>query len=178
MPIRIFVDGERPSASDFNRYFMQQQYVMKLSNLARASTTTLTADPNLSMAVVAGTDYWVTAYLFYNGPTQATATGNIKLNFDAPAGSTFDWVSDGLGGATVDANAGIDIVSRTLQSLGSTPAPGTIGTSTPLTVLVKGLLRVGPTSGNFFLQWAQEISSATAVTLFHSSMVVARRLTA
>lgn len=156
---------------------MQQQYVMKLSNLARASTTTLLADPDLSMAVDAGTDYWVTGYLFYNGASQASGAGDLKINFNAPLGATFDWISDALGSASLDANLGVDVVSRTAQDLGSTPAPGTIGSGIPLVALIKGILRVGGTSGNLTLLWAQLLSSSTATTIFHSSMLVARRLT-
>lgn len=172
MPIRDFIPGERPSAADFDRYFMQQIHVVKPSDESRNTTTTLTADTHLFVPVLANTDYWVWCLIFYTGPS---TNGDLKIKFTGPSGVSFDWISDAIGSA---ATSTISTVSRNAQSIaaGGTPSAGTI-TGSNGTCLVKGLLRVGSTAGNLTLTWAQLASSATDVTVFANSILIARRLT-
>jgi hypothetical protein len=177
VPIRLFNDMERPSAADLNRYPMQQEFKRKTSTDSVASSTVLTNDAHLFFTTVINTDYFVTAHIYYDGATQASAAGDLKMGWTAPAGATFDWVSDSLGSGTLDASAGIDTVSRTHQTLAGNPSPGTNGTGNNHVALVKGILRIGGTSGTFQFQWAQLTATATATRVFVNSSLIARRLT-
>lgn len=170
MPIRIFAPGERPSAADLNRYFLQQHAAIKSANESVTSSITLQNDDHLFAPVTANTDYWVWCVIFYAGPT---TNGDLQLKWSAPSGATFDWISDGIGSA---ATSSVTTLSRNAQGLANTPAPGTI-TGTDICALVKGILRIGGTAGTLQLQWAQLASSATAVTVYADSTLIVRRLT-
>lgn len=170
MPIRIFLPGERPSAADFNRYFLQQHAAIKSADENVTNSVTLQNDDHLFAPVDVNTDYWVWCIIFYTGPT---TNGDLLLKWTAPSGATFDWMSDALGSA---ATSSVTTVSRNAQTLTSTPAPGTI-LGTDCCALVKGILRVAGTAGTLQLQWAQLAASATAVTVYADSTLIVRRLT-
>ncbi|GIH91931.1 hypothetical protein ACFFMN_34010 [Planobispora siamensis] len=172
MPLKDFTHLERLSAADMNRYFMQQAHVIKGSDESLASSTTLQNDNELLLPVAAGTSYWVQGFIIYS----ALAAADLKISFAGPAGSTFDYVSDAVGSG---ATAGVSTVSRSLQSLGSAPAPGGIGSGlgNALAFLPKGVMTVGGTAGNLQLQWAQLAASATATVVHARSVLIIRRLT-
>jgi hypothetical protein len=172
MPLKDFTHLERLSAADMNRYFMQQAHVIKGSDESVASSTTLQNDNELFLSVAAGTSYWVQGLIIYSAATAA----DLKISFSGPSGSTFSYVSDAIGST---ATAGVSTVSRSLQSLGSTPSPGGIGAglASAAAFLPKGVLQVGANSGNLQLQWAQLASSATATIVHARSVLIIRRLT-
>lgn len=177
MPIKDWTAGERPSASDLNRYFMQQAHAIKSSDETVTSTTTLQDDDHLFLSVQAGTDYWVQAILIYN----ASAAADIKISFTGPSGATFDWVSDSLGSSIAAGSGAVDIISRSLQALGSTPAPGgaeqPAGTRVDAVSVPKGILRIGANSGTLRLRWAQLASGSPGTILRAQSTLMMRRLT-
>ena len=173
MPIRIFADGERPTAGDFNRYFLQQQVSLKTANESVVSSTVAQDDNHLFSTVVANTDYWVWAMIFYTGPGTGVGGADLLMDFDGPTGATFDWVSDCVGSA---ATSTVSTVSRNLQGIGNTPSAGCVS-GVDATALIKGVLRVGANAGTFKFTWAQSNSSATAVTVYADSCMILRRLT-
>lgn len=171
MPIQIFdhnVDAQ-PSATDFNRYFMQQHSVIKPSDESVTNSTTLQDDDALFAPVDANTDYWVWCIIFYTGPS---TNGDLKINWDGPSGATFTWVSDSLGSA---ATTTVGNLSRNDQDLSTSPAPATVAVD--CVAPVKGLLRIGGTAGTFKLTWAQATASATPCTIYAQSTLILRRLT-
>ncbi|MEV0149116.1 MULTISPECIES: hypothetical protein [unclassified Nonomuraea] len=172
MPIKDWVDGERPPASDLNRYPLQQVHVIKTADQTN-NTTTLADDNHLSIPVEAGTDYWIQLMLIY----EADDRDDLKISFSAPSGATFDWMSDSLSSNITASNG---TVSRTLQGLGNTPAPGGVGqgTLTRVVALPRGVLRVAATAGTFRLRWAKLATTAgVATTIYAGSLLRARRLT-
>lgn len=171
MPIRLFAPGEHPSAGDFNRYFLQQHSVIKASDESVTSSTTLQSDDHLFAPVFANTYYWVWCVIFYTG-SGLTTEGDMKINWNAPSGSTFNWVSDGLGSG---ATSSVSTLSRNAQGLGNSPAPGTVGSDT--VAPIKGLLLTGGNAGTLQLTWAQNVSSTTATTVYANSTLLVRRLT-
>lgn len=178
MPIKDFVAGESPPASDFNRYFMQQDFVRKTSNESVTNSTTVQDDDHLFFTPILNTDYWITMYVVYEGPgpDPTVTTGDLKISWSVPTGSTFDYVSDAIiSGAT----GGVYDVSRTAQiaPAGGTPGAGTLGAGNPAVALVKGLFRMGSTAGTFRFRWAQISANASAVTVRSNSVLIARRLT-
>lgn len=178
MPIKDFAFLESPPASDFNRYFMQQEFVRKPSNESVASSTTVQDDDDLFFVPILNTNYWITMYIIYDGPgpDPGVTAGDLKISWSVPTGSTFNYVSDAIvSGAT----GGVYDVSRTAQiaPAGGTPGAGTLGTGSPAVALVKGIFQMGSTAGTFRFRWAQITSSATAVTVRANSCLIARRLT-
>ncbi len=178
MPIKDFVAFESPPASDFNRYFMQQDFVRKTANESVSSSTTSQDDDHLFFTPILNTDYWITMLIIYEGPgpDPGTTTGDLKISWSVPTGSTFDYVSDAIvSGAT----SGVFDVSRTAQvaPAGGTPGAGTLGAGNGAVALVKGLFRMGSTAGTFRFRWSQVTSSATPVIVRANSVLIARRLT-
>jgi hypothetical protein len=170
MPLKDFTHLERLSAADMNRYFMQQAHVIKGSDESVTSSTTLQDDNELFLSVSAGANYWVQGFIIYS----ADAAGDLKISFSGPTGSTFSYVSDAIGST---ATSSVSTVSRSLQSLGSTPSPGGVGSGTNVVFMPKGVLQVGGTAGTLRLQWAQLASSAVATTVRARSLLIIRRLT-
>lgn len=176
MPIKDFTFLESPPASDFNRYFMQQEFIRKTSNESVSNTTTVQDDDQLFFTPILNTDYWITMYIIYDGPGPSPTEADLKISWSVPTGSTFDYISDAI---TSLATGGVYDVSRTAQiaPAGGTPGAGTLGTGSPAVALVKGLFRMGSTAGTFRFRWAQITANATAVTVRANSCLIARRLT-
>lgn len=173
MPIKTYTLLESPSAADFNRYFMQQIVVRKLANESVTSSVTVQDDNELFADVEANTDYFVTMFVIYDGDVAATAS-DLKSGFSAPAGSTFDYVSDSVWSG---AGSSVDTVSRTAQTLITAPGSGTMGAGTSLGAPFKGILRVSTLAGVFRYRWAQNTSAAVATRVLANSMLMLRRLT-
>ena len=128
-----------------------------------ASTgTTLTADPDLTLAVLANSVYLVKFSLLYKGA--ATGSGDIKLSFTVPSGASlpggFEGIANPLSVAILPVTA-----ASTLFSASN-------GTGNPLWCMVTATL-VTSAAGSLTLNWAQNTSSATATTLMAGSSVEA-----
>jgi hypothetical protein len=174
MPIKDWLAGEQPSAADMNRYFMQQHHALKTVDESVTNSTVLQDDNELFVPVQAGTDYWVSALIIYEGPENAVG-GDLKMGWSVPSGSTFDWVSDSLGS---NASSTVEVISRSHQTAASQPAPGTVGIGTNIACIPKGVLRVGASSGIFRFRWAQLNATAVAsVRVKAGSILTLRRLT-
>lgn len=135
----------------------------KGADTARASTVTLTADPDLTVAVSANAVYVVKFSLLYKGA--ATGTGDFKFGFAVPPGATFAGGFLGIAnplGVTV----GPVTASSTLVSYGN-------GTANPLWCEVNATLVTSGTAGSLTLTWAQNTSIATATTLMAGSSLSA-----
>lgn len=171
---KIFAFEEVLDAADMTQYFVQQSVVIKSADESVTSSTTLQDDNDLQMTVSANTKYWVEVFLIYN----AMASADCKISYLGPVGATMEWVSDGHGSA---AAATIDVVSRSYQTLGTTPSHGGVespaGTPVNMAAVHKGLLTVGATAGLFKLQWAQLASIATATKVIANSTMILTRVT-
>jgi hypothetical protein len=110
------------------------------------STTTLTADPELSLPVEAGATYIVESNLIY----QTTADADLRLKWSGPAGAELSWCLDGPSGGVV--NQGSATVNRLVYPIGATPNLG--GTGHDSAAAPNGLLVVGSTAGSLTLTWA------------------------
>lgn len=141
----------------------------KPSLTSRASTTTLAADPHLSVDVVPGT-YCVDACIFYD----ADSAADLKLGWFAPASTTGAWwpcgseVSNTTQAATARWGALSDFSVSTLPVAGI--GSGTIVTCRPVgTAVVTG-------TGQISLAWAQQASSATATQVRGNSTLEIKRI--
>lgn len=172
MAMKVFSVGDVLAASDVNEYLVNTKYVEKPpspgGDTSRASNTTLTNDPDLSLAVDANKKYEVAVRLQY----LATNTPNLKISFTVPGSTTFagEIIAIGTGGSVTTINA-IDAgnpVTATYHIAGVSPFDGAIK--------VSGILTTAGTGGNFTLQWAQDTSSAATTIIRGGSSMLLRRV--
>ena len=148
----------------------QVQAVRKAADTVLNATTTLTADPELSIAVVSGGVYHVEVFLIYTASTAA----DLNLGWTYPASSTMDWTANALI-TTITGNTGG--LHRGRQSItGALPAGGSGATAgSKLVALPAGIFTAGAT-GNLTLTWAQLVSDATDATVYANSTLKLTKL--
>lgn len=166
---------------------MQAQTARKTSDTSRSATTTATADPHLQFEVEANAVYAWWGWLKYDAP----AAGDINVDFSVPSGALGEWSAIGVGiGRVVGAtDAATPVVQADTQAstgymvrvettdVAAARAFGGLGTAgTPLSVDLKGTLRMGSTAGTFSLDWAQRVSDATATTVYTDSWITMLRI--
>jgi hypothetical protein len=142
---------------------------VKPSDTPRISTTTLAADPHLTMTLQPGT-YDLDAKLFYEADTAA----DLKLNWLVPAGTTGAWWPGGADNSM----STIAFAARwgAPADLGSTSLPvGGIGAGTVLACRPMGTVTI-TTAGTFALMWAQQASTAVNTILHALSSLSMRRI--
>jgi hypothetical protein len=157
--VTAFVDwfsGQDITAASLNN--MQPLNAYKPTATSRASTTTLTADPNLAAAVVASGVYEVECYLDYTGAAQGS--GDLKFGWTGPSGAALSWSALGFavsGGFTTPELICNNTITSTRQ----------VGSNSGSTVdcWIKGVLTVSSTAGTLTFTWAQNTSSSTATVL-------------
>lgn len=145
---------------------MLTQSAFKASGTSRTSTTTLTADPDLSVPLAASATYDFEMDLVYNGGTNGSS--DLKFGFTGPSGYAMNF-----GAFIVSIPAGVASVGGTQVT---TTASGTVGAGTPLAVRVSGAVTTSLTAGALTLTWAQNTSSGTATTLMTGCKMRARRV--
>lgn len=138
----------------------------KTADTSRTSTTTLTADPDLSVPVLANAVYLVALYVAHT----YDAACDFRFSWSGPSGATMtNWTADWR---TVDGNE----VSGAFASLTSS-VPLTSGSGTLTQPLwAHGLLIVGGTAGTFAFTWAQNTSSANAAIVRAGSVLRLERI--
>ena len=164
MPIPTWTPGQVLLAADVNTWFVPIAAV-KTADTARASTTTMTADPDLTMTLAANSSYQITGELFYDG---AASAADMKCTFIVPASTTGTWHPSRV-------NPSLQGIYSTPQAWTDTIQNSTTGIGTLQVVGVSGLLITAGSAGTFALSWAQNTSNGTA-THMRSGFLVARRI--
>lgn len=144
--------------------------VRKTTDTILNNTTTLTADPALTIPVVAGGIYHVEGYVLYTASTAA----NLNIGWTSPSGSTMDWAPDGL---ITSATGAVGAVHMGRQSItGSLPVGGT-GTAlgNKLVAMPSGIMTAGA-DGNLTLTWAQFVADPTDTTVYANSVLKLTKL--
>lgn len=141
---------------------------VKLSDVAQASATTLVNDAALFIPVAANATYEVSLFVIY---TQGTV-GQLKFQWAAPSGATFDWTCLGLVTSVTSADNG----SYTAQALTLTDTKIVGGASTNTIMQAMGRLVISSTSGTLNFKWAQSASSATGTAVKAGSFIVGRQI--
>lgn len=140
---------------------MERIMVVKPSDTDRASTTTLTDDPDLTVPVVANGVYFVEFGILYGGPTAA----DFKTAWSTPAGSSGLKAVLGPGSASGD-DANANNITGRFGVHGLTTAIvyncSRNGTGSIQGALENAVITVGGSAGNVTLQWAQNSSNVTA----------------
>lgn len=141
----------------------------KPADTVAVSTTSIVADPDLSIPIVANAEYDVRLHIVY----QQGTTGQLVNGFTGPAGATFEWVAYGLT-TTVTAS---DIGSISVQQRGLTDLK-TIGGTNAVSVVcdIDGRLVTLGTAGSLVYRWGPSASSVTGTVVKAGSFMVARRI--
>jgi hypothetical protein len=160
--------GQVLTASDVNTWLIPTMAI-KAVDTGRASNTSPTADPELSLAVAANSTYTYDLLIHYNGGTNGASDGQFGLS--APAGAT------GFTYCLRTQISGLTFGNIMLNSFGSFINVGTNGTGNPVGFWAQGSLKVGSTAGQLAFIWSQNTSSGTATTVKAGSYLTAQRIT-
>ncbi len=169
MAFGTWTDGNQLGATDVNTKIAQVTFISKPTNESVTSSTTLQNDDHLKFDAAASTNYWIKAYVMYDG---ADVSGGIQLGWYGPSGAVFWWCSDSLG----DDADGLGTVSRTRQTISTVPDVQTNGAGTNLVSPVVGILKTSTTAGTFGFRWAQSASNATATRVLALSGLYVTKL--
>ncbi|MES2211410.1 MAG: hypothetical protein V4515_14700 [Chloroflexota bacterium] len=142
---------------------------VKTTDTTRASTTTYADDPHLSSIPVAASAVYIVEM---HGVYQAGATPQIKFQMTFPVGATME-------AGSWEYDPGTDDWAPTTVLSQSSPAAfvaGLLGTGANVPFRLTGSLHMGSTAGNLALQWAQNVSNATASALRKGSWMRTTRV--
>lgn len=162
-----FVGGQRLTASLLTS--MLPLHAQKDSDTTIISDSTLNDDPDLFVTVEANAVYVLDFFLIVLGGT----TGDFKMQFDGPTGSTGTWGAYALD-TTAAAVAGATNVIRT--TLANPRSYGTVSSASGQVLIGRGLVRTDATAGTFKLSWSQDTSTATDTVLVTNSWIELRRV--
>jgi hypothetical protein len=143
----------------------QVQFVYKAADETVTSSTTLQNDNDLTLPVVANGIYLVDLNLV--ALDAGNFTGDLKTCLAYPTGSTVHVMGVGPHdtGLSSGTNSTAEWVARTDQSGTSSTSTSYGAGTTAVTVMIRALVIVGSTAGSVTLQWAQNTSDASGVTL-------------
>jgi hypothetical protein len=128
------------------------------------SSTTLQNDDHLAFPIAANETWSFVGWLIV---TSASGTPDLRLAFTVPAGATLRW--SGFG----DGNTGAD--HEVIVTSGFTDVFQLTGAAWRDWVQVRGIVSNGANAGTVQMQWAQNLSNPSAVTIQAGSHVQASR---
>ena len=143
----------------------------KTSDLARGTTATPAADPQLTFTVRAGAVYLLDGWIKYS----ADVAADINLDWAIPTGALGEWTGTGASIDTAGSANGYQ-VQLAANDVESARSFGGAGTGANLTIDIKGTLRVGDTAGTYQLLWSQRVSNAAATTVYADSWLRLHRV--
>lgn len=149
----------------------QPQAVRKTADESRAATTALADDTHLIFAAEANAVYTMYGWVKYF----ADPAPDIKMQFTVPTGCLGEWAWIMPGQATVAGSVNGYAV-RTESNDVNAVRTGYGTSDTQQNTPVSGIFRMSTTPGNIALQWAQNVSNATATTLFTDSWLMFQRI--
>lgn len=146
-------------------------YVSKSSDTSRASTTTVSADPHLTLVLPAGGTYKITAVLGVYGDG-----GDIKYNWLGTNVTSSLRTCEGPAASTSNNND--TTVRRTVNGLTTEVPMGTIasGSGAAGVIVDQVMVVTSAVDGSLTLRWAQNSSSANATSVLSGSYVISRRV--
>lgn len=150
-------------AQSVRTYFnLSEMAVAKTADESVTSSTTLQDDNDLQILLEANKKYIIEGALFFES---ASSTPDAKIAFVSPGAGAFDIYRGGWNGDSVLLRED-NTRSADLLSASGTAVVVDVSASRPYQItLFSGYIEVGGTGGVFKLQWAQNASDATAVTL-------------
>jgi len=166
MPLPTWSVGQVLSASDVNTYFVPIT-VVKPQDTPRASTTSMTNDPDLVLPLAASSKYLIQAVIFYDGPSAGSS--DIQWTWTIPSGA---------GGKYWNSRqqvSGSSYAGAFAWFWGDTVTANTNGVSTTMVLPFMGILSTS-TAGNLRFLWAQNTSSGTNVHVQNNSFLTAQKI--
>jgi hypothetical protein len=162
-------DAKVAAAQGRVRDLLDYKFVRKTADETVTSSTTLQNDDHLTLAFGANEIWTFEGMIRYGTST----TVDISIAFTLPAGATILWgaAAPGIGAASVtdhDAYFGAGTLS------GGNLDFGAIGGTAIMHI--RGIVLMGGTAGNLQMQWAQRVSSTTAMTVYANSFLDAKRV--
>ncbi|GAA3027176.1 hypothetical protein GCM10017559_61540 [Streptosporangium longisporum] len=141
---------------------------MKTIDESRPSTTTLSPDSHLKLIPDPWGVYEVVGRIKY----RSAAGADFKFSFTLPSGSRFDFFALGPNAGAADENALRMGTFNWSAGDTNTAVYGGIGSSTDSTLYIRGLLFTEDTIGDFGLEWAQQVSTASTTRVRYCSTLV------
>lgn len=161
--------GQRITASLLRS--MMPQTVRKTADDSRAATTTLADDTHLVFTPDINGVYVMWGWIKYF----ASTTPDIKMQFTVPTGCLGEWAWIMPGQTTAAGSVNGYSVRTESNDVGAVRTG--YGTSdTQQNTPVSGIFRMSSTPGTIALQWAQNVSDATATVLYTDSWLTFQRI--
>ena len=167
MSVPVWVPGQVLSASDINRWFVVATAI-KPGNTSRASTITVTGDPDLTLPVEASAVYELEMLCHMDGVSGA----DLTIKFAVPAAATLIMINQALIATPANSQADACFAAVTANAM----VMGCLGAGANSGCLLKGTLTTGVTAGSLTLQWAQNVSNATPTILHAGSRMSLARI--
>lgn len=143
-------------------------YALKTATTERPSTTAISADPELVLAVEANAEYEFSYYLRMSGNT----TAKIDIQMTTPSGATGSYSCTRLTtSATADSGDATEVRTSTRVVFNVETTFNTISTTAHQVAEGTGRLITSSTAGNFSIDWAQNVSNAV-LTAMHSDSYI------
>jgi hypothetical protein len=161
-----FTAGQRITAAQLNAFCAPVE-VIKAADQSVTSSTVLVNDTALVLPVVASATYDFSCYLDYEGGTLGAS--DLKFQWTVPSGTLRFWM--GFVNTAGTNSAGQTFTDTSVVGIGTNGAASLRGAQ------MEGSLVVGSTGGSLQLQWAQNMSSATATIVHAQSRVRLWRIT-
>jgi hypothetical protein len=151
---------------------MIPQIVNKPSNTSRASTTTVSDDPDLTVELLANSTYFVEFHIHY----AAKDTGKFKTQWTVPTGAIGNRCVIGPGSLANDAN--IDNVNGRfgVHNYDTSVTYGTRDHLTNQCYAQETSTVVTTNAGTLALAWAQGTSDTNNTTVFSTSLMRVTRI--
>lgn len=155
---------DAPSQQSVKAYVdTRVQLIRKTADEIVTNSSTVQDDDHLFAAVAANQFMAFKIWLMFEGDT---ASSNLKLGMNAPAGATFQWT---VGGAVYITAAGTTAATITIEQ---TNTLGVDGSSTERSVTMEGYVLNGGTAGTLQLRWAQNTAEANNTTMKANSYMI------
>lgn len=146
-------------------------FVRKASDTSRASTTTVTDDPDLTTTLEANAMYRVTFWIHYS----AAAAGGFKTQWTVPSGASGLRSCWGVGTSPTSTTDPQGDGRWGVHGFTTATSYGTRDSTNQVLAKEEGDI-VTTSAGTLALQWAQTASSATATRVVSRSFLLVRRL--
>jgi hypothetical protein len=153
----------RPLAAASSNYKRAE----KPGTTSRASTTTLTADPDLTLPILDHAKYEFELLLRYECDT----AGKLNLRVTGPSSALLFGVGQGIAGGNVATTVATATQAALMyENINSSPGQvGGCGAGIHVGYRIAGTLTTIADAGSIGIEWAQGASSATATQLFTRS---------
>lgn len=146
----------------------------KSTATTRASTTTVTDDPDLTIALEANATYWVEFFIKY----AATTTPQFKTQWSVPSGASGGRARHGVSSSVNDTTAGGPFGDGSWGQHAFTTALtyGTRNSAANQVFALESGFVTTTTAGNVALQWAQNTADASGTVVSAGSYARAKRI--